>query len=244
MEPLQGKTALVTGGSRGIGRAICQALARDGASIILHYHSNLAAAERTAASIRGEVRLVQADMGSVSQIDAMFADLANTRIDFLINNAGIWRNTPMGGTSAHAVDEMLHTNLRGPFWVTQCALPLLNDGGRIVNLSSVAGRIATPAGRSLYGATKAGIDSLTRNWALELAPRRILVNAIAPGYITTDMTEPFFSDPKNLESAIRRQPMGKIGTPEEVADVVAFLCSEGARFITGQSINISGGSVI
>lgn len=244
MRALHGKTALVTGGSRGIGRAICQALARDGASIILHFHNNRAAAEETAASIGGNVRLAQADMGSVSQIDAMFAELAGARIDFLINNAGIWRNTPMGATTAHAVDEMLHTNLRGPFWVTQCALPLLNDGGRIVNLSSVAGRIATPAGRSLYGATKAAVDSLTRNWALELAPRRILVNAIAPGYITTDMTEPFFSDPKNLESAIRRQPMGKIGTPEEVADVVAFLCSEGARFITGQSINVSGGSII
>jgi NAD(P)-dependent dehydrogenase (short-subunit alcohol dehydrogenase family) len=244
MEELLGKTALVTGGSRGIGRAICQTLARQGADIILHYNSNLAAAEETAASIRGEVRLVQADMGSVTQIEAMFAELASVRIDFLINNAGIWRDTPMGTTTAPAVDEMLHTNLRGPFWVTQCALPLLNDGGRIVNLSSVAGRIGTPGGRSLYGATKAAIDSLTKHWALELAPRRILVNAVAPGYITTEMTEGFFSDPKNLEFAIRRQPMGKIGTPEEVADVVAFLCSEDSRFITGQSINVSGGSVI
>ena len=244
MEPLHGKTALVTGGSRGIGRAICQALARDGASIILHYNNNLTAAEDTAASIRGDVRLAHADMNSVTQIEAMFAELANVRIDFLINNAGIWRNTPLGSTTVHAVDEMLHTNLRGPFWVTQCALPLLNDGARIVNISSVAGRIATPAGRSLYGATKAAIDSLTKNWALELAPRRILVNSVAPGYITTDMTEGVFSDPKNLELAIRRQPMGKIGTPEEVADVVAFLCSEGARFISGQSINVSGGSVI
>ncbi|HVV43906.1 MAG TPA: SDR family oxidoreductase [Bryobacteraceae bacterium] len=244
MQPLDGKTALVTGASRGIGRAICQALARDGASIILHYNNNLTAAEQTAASIRGKVRLVQADMGSITQIEAMFEELAKVRIDFLINNAGIWRNTPMGSTTAHAVDEMLHTNLRGPFWVTQCALPLLNDGARIVNISSVAGRIATPAGRSLYGATKAALDSLTKNWALELAPRRILVNAIAPGYITTDMTQEFFTDPKNLESAVRRQPMGKIGTPEEVADVVAFLCSDGARFISGQSINVSGGSVI
>jgi NAD(P)-dependent dehydrogenase (short-subunit alcohol dehydrogenase family) len=244
MQPLDGKTALVTGGSRGIGRAVCQALARDGANIILHYNNNLTAAEHTAASIRADVRLVQADMGSIAQIEAMFTELANVRIDFLINNAGIWRNTPMGATTAQEVDEMLHTNLRGPFWVTQCALPLMNDGGRIVNLSSVAGRIGTPAGRSLYGATKAGIDSLTKNWALELAPRRILVNAIAPGYIATEMTEGFFSNPANLESAIRRQPMGKIGTAEEVADVVAFLCSDGARFISGQSINVSGGSIV
>jgi len=245
MESLAGKTALVTGGSRGIGRAICQALARDGASIIiLHYNSNLTAAEQTAESIRSDVRLVQADLSSITQIETMFVELANVRIDFLINNAGIWRNTRMGATTAQAVDEMLHTNLRGPFWVTQCALPLLNDGARIVNISSVAGRTGTRGGRSLYGATKAAIDSLTKSWALELAPRRILVNAVAPGYITTDMTEEFFTDPKNLESATRRQPLGKIGTPEEVADVVAFLCSDGARFITGQSINVSGGSVI
>jgi len=244
MGTLDGKTALVTGGSRGIGRAVCQRLAAQGADIILHYNSNLAAAEETAASIRGEVRLVQADMGSIEEIEAMFAELGERRLDFLINNAGIWRNTPMGSSTATAVDEMLNTNLRGPFWVTQCALRLLNDGGRIVNISSVAGRIGVAGGRSLYGATKAALDNLTKNWALELAPRNILVNSVAPGYITTDMTEGYFSDPKMLERAIRQQPMGKIGVPEEVADVVVFLCSEGARFITGQSINVSGGSVI
>jgi 3-oxoacyl-[acyl-carrier protein] reductase len=244
MGSLVGKTALVTGGSRGIGRATCQALAREGASIILHYNSNLKAAEETAATIRGEVRLVQADMGSIEQIDAMFAELKDVRLDCLINNAGIWRGTPMGSSTSGAVNEMLNTNLRGPFWVTQCALPLLNDGARIVNISSVAGRIGVVGGRSLYGATKAAIDNLTKSWALELAPRRILVNSIAPGYIATDMTEPFFSDPANLESAVRRQPMGKIGEPEEVADVVVFLCSEASRFVTGQSINVSGGSII
>jgi 3-oxoacyl-[acyl-carrier protein] reductase len=121
---------------------------------------------------------------------------------------------------------------------------LLKDGGRIVNVSSVAGRIGVAGGRSLYGATKAAIDSLTRSWALELASRKILVNSVAPGYTITDMTDEFFKDPAMLESAIKRQPMGKIGTPEEVADLVVFLCSEGSRFITGQSINVSGGSVI
>ena len=244
MESLSGTTALVTGGSRGIGRAICQALAKQGASIILHYNSNLKAAEETAATIKGEVRLVQADMASITEIEAMFAELKGVKLDFLINNAGIWRNTPMGTTSAAAADEMLNTNLRGPFWVTQCALPLLNVGARIVNISSVAGRIGVPGGRSLYGATKAALDNLTKNWALELAPRNILVNAVAPGYTTTDMTSGYFSDPAMLEMAIKRQPMGKIGTPEEIADVVAFLCSDAARFITGQSINVSGGSII
>lgn len=237
-------TALVTGGSRGIGRAICLALARQGSDIVLHYHRNRAAADETAALIGGEVRVVRADMGSVEEIEAMFADLGPIQLDFLINNAGIWGGTPMGSTSVAAFDAMVNTNLRGPFWVTQCALPLLKDGARIVNVSSVAGRIGVAGGRSLYGATKAGIDSLTKSWALELAPRKILVNSVAPGFITTEMTEGFFSDPATLEMAVKRQPMGKIGTAEEVADVVAFLCSEGARFITGQSINVSGGSII
>ncbi len=244
MGSLDGTTALVTGGSRGIGRAICQMLAQQGADILLHYNSNLAAAEETAKSIRGEVRLIQADLSSADEIEAMFGGLGTLRLDFLINNAGVWGGTPMGSSSLDAVDKMIATNLRGPFWVTQCALPLLNDGGRIVNISSVAGRIGVAGGRSLYGATKAAVDSLTRSWALELAPRKILVNSVAPGYITTEMTEGFFSDPAMLEMAIKRQPMGKIGVPEEVADVVVFLCSEGARFITGQSINVSGGSVI
>jgi len=244
MSSLTGTTALVTGGSRGIGRAICQALAKQGADIVLHYNSNRAAAEETAATIGTKVRLVQADMGHIAEIEKMFADLGNLPLDFLINNAGIWRSTPMGGSTSAVVNEMLDTNLRGPFWVTQCALHLLKDGGRIVNVSSVAGRIGVAGGRSLYGATKAGVDSLTRNWALELAPRKILVNAVAPGYITTDMTDDFFSDPATLDRVLHRQPMGKLGTPEEVADVVAFLCSDGAKFVTGQSINISGGLVI
>ena len=153
MGSLDGTTALITGGSRGIGRAICQALAKQGADIVLHYNRNLAAAEETAASIRGEVRLVQADLSSIEEIEKMFAELGEIRLDFLVNNAGIWGGTPMGSSTASTVDKMIETNLRGPFWLTQCALPLLNDGGRIVNLSSVAGRIGVAGGRSLYGAT-------------------------------------------------------------------------------------------
>jgi 3-oxoacyl-[acyl-carrier protein] reductase len=244
MGSLTGTTALVTGGSRGIGRAICQALAKQGAEILLHYNLNRAAAEEAASSIGPGVRLLRANMSLTEEIEAMFEELGQMPLDFLINNAGIWGGTPIGSTSAAAFDAMVNTNLRGPFWVTQCALPLLKDGARIVNLSSVAGRIGVAGGRSLYGATKAGIDSFTKSWALELAPRRILVNSVAPGYIATEMTDAFFSDPAMLEAAVKRQPMGKIGTPEEVADVVVFLCSEAARFVTGQSINVSGGSVI
>jgi 3-oxoacyl-[acyl-carrier protein] reductase len=244
MPTLEGTTALITGGSRGIGRAICLRLAAEGASVVLHYHRNLAAAEAVAKAIGREVRLAHANLASSEQVEAMFRELSDLRLDFLVNNAGIWKGTPMGSSPAQLVNEILDTNLKGPFWVTQCALPLLKDGGRIINISSVAGRIGVAGGRSLYGATKAAIDSLTRNWALELAPRSILVNAVAPGYVTTDMTTEHMADAATFERAIARHPLGRLGTPEDVADVVAFLCSDGAKFITGQSINASGGFVI
>jgi 3-oxoacyl-[acyl-carrier protein] reductase len=237
------KTALVTGGSRGIGRAICLSLAEQGAEIVVHYHRNQAAAEQVIASI-GHGRVVQADLASVEEIEAMFGELHGVRIDFLINNAGVWKGTPLGSSSTELVDEMINTNLKGPFWVTQCALPMLNDGGRIVNISSVAARTGIGGGRSLYGATKAGVESLTRNWALELAPRKILVNAVAPGYITTDMTTDHLANPATLQRALDRHPLGRLGAPEDVAGVVAFLCSDAARFITGQCINVSGGFII
>ncbi len=244
MQTLEGTTALITGGSRGIGRAICLRLASEGADIVLHYHRNRAAAEEVVASIGRQVRLVHANLASPEEIQSMFRELSDLRLDFLVNNAGIWKGTPMGSSPLELVDEILNTNLKGPFWVTQCALPLLKDGGRIINISSVAGRIGVAGGRSLYGATKAAIDSLTRNWALELAPRGILVNAVAPGYVTTDMTAAHMFDAATFERAIGRHPLGRLGTPEDVADVVAFLCSDGAKFITGQSINASGGFVI
>ena len=241
---LHGKTALVTGGSRGIGRAICLRLASDGAEIVLHYNHNREAAEQVASRIGTPVRLIRADLRSPSEIEQMFRDLKDRQLDFLINNAGIWKATPLESADLETVDELIHLNLRGPFWVTRCALPVLRNGARIVNISSVAGRTGKAGGRSLYGATKAAIDSLTQNWALELAPRDILVNAVAPGYIRTDMTARHLSDAATLSHAIERHPLGRLGTAEDVADVVSFLCSYDARFITGQSINVSAGFVI
>jgi 3-oxoacyl-[acyl-carrier protein] reductase len=241
---LQGQTALVTGGSRGLGRAIALKLAAEGAEVLVHYHKNREAAEAVAREIAGPSRLLQADLSSPQAIETMFAGLAETKLDILVNNAGVWLSTPLGSASLQDIDALLNTNLRGLFLVTHSGLPLLRDGGNIINLSSVAGRIAIPDGKGLYGATKAAVDSLTRSWALELAPRRIRVNAVAPGYVETDMTAEHFSDAEVLQRTLQYAPYGRLGNPEEVADVVLFLCSPAARWVTGESINISGGFVV
>jgi NAD(P)-dependent dehydrogenase (short-subunit alcohol dehydrogenase family) len=161
-----------------------------------------------------------------------------------VNNAGVWKPTPLGGTDAATLDEVLHVNLRGPFWFTQALLPRLAEGARIVNVSSTAGRVGIAGGRSMYGATKAGIDALTKNWALELAPRGIRVNAVAPGYVETDMTAVHLGDPATRERAQQRHPLGRLGTAEDVARMVLVLCTGDSRFVTGQSINVSGGFVV
>jgi NAD(P)-dependent dehydrogenase (short-subunit alcohol dehydrogenase family) len=244
MPSLDGQTALVTGGSRGIGKAAALTLAREGAEILLHYHRNIAAAEAVAREIGQRVRLLQADLGSPSAIDSMVAGLGATKIDVLVNNAGIWGSTPLGETSLETLEAMLNVNIKGMFWLTQAALPQLRDGARIVNISSIAGRLGTAGGRSLYGASKAAVDAFTRNWALELAPRKIRVNAVAPGYVETDMTEDYFADQRRRENAVGRTPFGRLGNAQEVADTVLFLCSDAARWIVGQSINVSGGYLI
>jgi len=243
-QPLTGRTALITGASRGIGKAIAQRLSQAGAQIILHYHHDHAAAQRTAESMAGPARIVKADLRQIAEIDAMFLSLASSKLDILVNNAGVWFQTPLGSTSHDEVDELLDLNVRGVFLVTQAALPLFKDGGRIINISSVAGRTGISGKRSLYGASKAAVDSFTRNWALELAPRKILVNAVAPGYVETDMTADHLAKPDVRERALNRHPLGRLGNTEEIADTVQFLCSDAARWITGQSINVSGGFVI
>jgi 3-oxoacyl-[acyl-carrier protein] reductase len=238
------KTALITGASRGIGRAIALRLSEEGSRVIIHYNRDLKSAEDLSRRIGNGASLVRADLRSGQQIEEMFESLRGTSIDILVNNAGVWFNTPLGATPETDLSHMLDLNLKAVFLVTQSALPLLADGGRIINISSVAGRIAIAGRRSVYGATKAAVDSFTRSWALELAPRKILVNAIAPGYVETDMTAEHFADPQVKKRAVERHPLGKLGNAAEIADAVLFLCSDAARWITGQSINVSGGFVI
>ena len=240
---LRGQCALVTGSSRGIGRAIARCLADAGATVIIHYHRNRSAGEEAAREV-GAARVIQADLGSMSDIDRVRSQLDGTPLDILVNNAGVWRYTPLGGTALATAEEVLHTNTLGVFWLTQALLPSLSDGARIVNLSSVAGRTASPEGRSLYRASKAAVDAFTRNWALELAPRRIRVNAVAPGIVESDMTAEHLSSAETRQRLLGRHPLGKLGDADEIAEAVLFLCLEASRFITGQSINVSGGFVI
>lgn len=243
---LANQLALVTGGSRGIGRAICRALDLEGAHLIVHYHQNRSAAEEVQAMLQSHstTQLVQADVGSAQSISRMIEALPDNSLDILVNNAGVWKPSPLGSTTEPVLDEILDTNLKGMFWLTQAALPKLRDGARIINMSSTAGRVGIAGGRSLYGATKAAVDSFTKSWALELAPRKIRVNAVAPGYVETDMTSSHLANPQIRQGIVDRQPLGRMGNVDDVANVVTWLCTDEASFITGQSLNVSGGFVI
>lgn len=243
---LTNQLALVTGGSRGIGRAICRALDAEGARVIVHYHQNRAAAEevREMLQSRSSAVLVQADLASMDSVSRMIDPLDDNSIDILVNNAGVWKPTPLGSTSEAVLDEVLDTNLKSMFWLTQAALPKLRDGARIINMSSTAGRVGIAGGRSLYGATKAAVDSFTKSWALELAARKIRVNAVAPGYVETDMTAAHLSNPEIRQDIVKRQPLGRLGNADDIAQAVTFLCTEESSFITGESLNVSGGFVV
>jgi len=241
---LHGQTALITGATGGIGRAVALALSKSEANVVLHYRKNQEAAQRLADELGCNTRIVQADLRVLSEIERLAADLKNSPLDILVNNAGVWRATPLGTTEAAVTNEIIDANLRSVFWLTQCLVPQLSDGARIVNVSSVAAQTASASGRSLYRATKAAIDSLTRNWALELAPRGIRVNAVAPGMIETAMTEEHLADEATRQRLLARHPLGRFTTAEEVADAVVFLCSDQSRHISGQILNVSGGFVV
>ena len=241
---LENKVAVVTGGSRGIGRAICLAFEAEGANLVVHYHRDRKAADEVRATLRSTALIAQADLASADSVSRMADSIADNSVDILVNNAGIWKPSPLGSSSEALLDEILDVNLKGVFWMTQALLPKLRDGASIVNVSSTAGRVGIAGGRSLYGASKAAIDSLTKSWALELAPRKIRVNAVAPGYIETGMTAAHLSDPVIRQNALDRHPLGRLGTADDVAKVAVFLCSEAAAFVTGQSLNVSGGFVV
>ncbi len=248
MIDLSGKSAVVTGGSRGIGRAITLRLATQGADICLSYRGNAAAAEDTAAAIRALGRravAVQADVADPDAADTLIktaiAELG--KVDILVNNAGITRDDLIMRMSIDAWKEVLETNLFGAFYAIKAvSRPMLKArGGRIINITSVSGQ-AGQMGQANYSSAKAGLIGLTKATARELASRGITVNAVAPGFVLTELTQDL---PQELMGQItERTPLGRFGTPEEIASAVAFLASDEAAYITGQVLAVDGGLVM
>jgi len=245
---LQDNIALVTGASRGIGQVIATRLAREGAKVAVNYHTGAEAAATVVSSIEasgGEAFAIGADVSQEDQVGGMVKQVMERwgKLDILVNNAGITRDKLLLRMSAEDWDQVINVNLRGAFLCTRLALPQMvrQRHGRIVNLSSVVGLSGNP-GQANYAASKAGLIGFTKAMAREVASRNITVNAVAPGYITTAMVEQL---PEEVQQSIlARIPMGCFGTPEGVAKTVAFLCSEGAGYITGQVIGIDGGLAV
>ena len=240
-----GRVAIVTGGGRGIGRAVAVRLAGEGANLAISYRSNDDAAEETAEGAREagvECELFKGDVSSPEDVEALFKGVSEAfgRVDILINNAGITRDNLMMRMKEEEFDEVLRTNLKGTYLCTRAALrPMVRARwGRIVNVSSVVGLVGN-AGQANYAASKAGIIGFTKSVAREVAQRGITVNSVAPGYVETELTG---SLPEEVKDRIRDQvPAGRFGEPEEVAEVVAFLVGEEAGYITGQTIAVDGG---
>ena len=242
---LEGKTALVTGGSRGIGRSIALALAELGADVALTYARSVDAANEVRKEIEAKGRkakAIQADAVSLDKAEEVINDLTDEwgKLDILVNNAGITRDNLILRMSEGQWDEVIDTNLKSIFNYSKAvAKPMMrNRGGSIINISSVVG-ISGNAGQSNYAASKAGIIGFTKSYAKELASRNIRANVVAPGYITTEMTDEL--DEKMLKSIKEETPMGEPGDAEDVASAVAFLASELSSYITGEVIRVDGG---
>jgi 3-oxoacyl-[acyl-carrier protein] reductase len=253
MPTLQNKTALVTGASRGIGRATALALARAGANVLVHYGRSAPEAESLVAAIRakgGRADAVSADLGTSDGgplLAKQVRSIAGDRLDVLVLNAGISKSTRITDHTVEDFDNLFSTNVRGPFFLVQQLLPALGEGSNIVVISSLAARmvVGKPGVENpsilAYAATKGALETLVKNWAAILGPHGIRVNAVAPGVIDTEMSS-FTKTEAGREAALGMQSLKRIGKPEDIADVVAFLASDGARWITGASIPVDGGS--
>ena len=253
MAALQGKTALVTGASRGIGRATASALAEAGAHVLVHYGRSVQEAESLVAAIQvkgGSATAITADLGTpngAALLAGQVRSIVGDRLDVLVLNAGISKAARIEDYTVEDFDNLFATNVRSPFFLVQQLLPVFGEGSNITVISSATAR--TVAGKPglenpsvlAYASTKGALETLVKHWAAILGPRGIRVNAIAPGVIDTDMSN-FTKTEAGREVALEMQALKRIGKPEDIADVVAFLASDGARWITGASIPVDGGS--
>jgi 3-oxoacyl-[acyl-carrier protein] reductase len=245
---LKDKVALVTGGSRGIGRSIAATLAGAGALVVINYKSNAAAAEEVVSAItaaEGRAAAIQADVSASPEVERLFKELLDRygKIDILVNNAGITRDTLLLRMKEEDFDAVLQTNLRGVYLCTKAALRPMTKArsGRIINITSVVGLIGN-AGQANYAAAKAGIIGFTKAAAREIASRNITVNAIAPGYIETELTDVLSETVR--QAILENIPLGRLGQPQDVANLVCFLASDAAGYITGQTLTVDGGMVM
>lgn len=255
MQQTTNKIALVTGGSRGLGKNAALHLAAKGINVILTYNSKADEALAIVAGLeqRGvKAAALQLDTGKISGFAAFFEQLTTVlrdrfgaeKFDFLVNNAGIGLHAEFASTTEEQFDELMNIHFKGVYFLTQGALPLLNDGGRIVNLSSGLARFALP-GNSAYGAMKGAVETLTRYMAKELGSRGIAVNVVAPGAIETDFGGGRVRDNSETNAMVSSiTALGRAGVPDDIGGVIAFLCSEEGRWINGQRIEVSGGMLL
>lgn len=247
---LHGKVALITGASRGIGRAIALALAQRGAFVVLHYNQAAEEAQRLVAQIEadgGGALAITADLARSGAPEYLFAALdaglqerlCDTRFDILVNNAGIGKRATIENTIEADFDRIVQVNLKAPFFIIQRALSRLRDGGRVINISSMATRAAYPD-MAAYAPSKAAIEALTLLLAVQLGSRGITVNAVLPGATATDMN-PGAIDPQSSQALAATIALRRVGQPADIAEVVAFLASDAARWVTAQCIEASGG---
>lgn len=255
MAQLSGRTALVTGGSRGIGRGIAERLGRDGALVAVHYGGNATAAEQTVAAIEaagGSAFAIGQPLGVDGDAERLLALLdaeltrwtGSTRLDVVVNNAGIAPQAGLAETSEQLYDELFAVNVRAPFFIAQRAAERMGEGGRIISITSGVTRQAWPD-LLAYAMTKAALEAFTLTLAKELAPRGITVNAVAPGLVDTDMNAGWLrASAQSRAEAAATSAFNRVGTPEEIADVVAFAASDDARWVTGQVLDATGGSLL
>jgi 3-oxoacyl-[acyl-carrier protein] reductase len=250
MTDLTGRTALVTGASRGIGRAIAERLAADGALVAVHYGSNETAARETVDAIEkagGQAFAVRADLSETAEMDALFAGLqdalAGRPLDVLVNNAAVTSYTAtIEGATLEDFDRLFAVNVRAPLFLIQRALPLMPDGGRIVNVSSGVTWFARP--EVVYGMTKGALNVLTRSLAQTQGPRGITVNTVSPGITETEMNAWLTETPEDARRVAAMTALRRHGQPADIADAVAFFASDDGRWVTGQTLEVNGGLLL